>query len=68
MAAFNLDRTTSYASEVNLHTALRKLGFHTARYWVAYRKDGRVTAIFPGSEIQGGDVTMFARHGFLTIG
>jgi len=64
----NLDECKSYATEENLNKALKKFGFDTHRHVVARTRDGRWTAIFPQSNIQGGYLALYACKGFFTLG
>lgn len=60
--------TKSYTSVANLQKALEKLGFADHRHLVVWTEDGRVTAVFPASNIQGGYIGLYAQHGFYTLG
>ena len=66
----SIDESRSYATEANLLTALKRLGFDTCRPIIVRNRDGRWTAVF-GLHVSGagatGDVMRFARHGFMTI-
>ena len=70
MDAMSLNESRSYATEANLLAALRKLGFENDRPLIARNHEGRWTAIF-GFHLSGvyktGDVTRYARRGFMTI-
>lgn len=65
---FNIDTCRSYATEENLTKAIAKLFGDDVRYLVVCNRTGRFTAVFSlaNNNIQG-DVTMFARHGFMTM-
>ena len=63
----NIDTARSYATETNLTAALMKLGFADPRVLVVRNRSGRYTAIFPAS-LCNGDMTVYARAGFMTIG
>lgn len=63
----NIETATSYASETNLLKALVKYGFNNDRYLVVCNREGRYTAIFPASACNG-NMTVFARRGFFTLG
>ena len=64
----NIDTSKSYKTEANLIAALTKLNIAQYRHLVVCNREGRFTAIFPVSSVQFGDMAMFARHGFMTIG
>lgn len=64
----NIDTCKSYATEANLITALKKLGFYEDRHLVVCTRQGRFTAIFPASNIKNGDMALYARQGFMTLG
>lgn len=63
----NIDTSKSYATEANLVKALTKLGFINSRPLVVCNRAGRFTAVFPASECNG-NMTLFAREGFMTLG
>jgi len=63
----NIDDSKSYKTEENLKTALTKLGITDERYLIVCNRSGRFTAVFPVSSCNG-DMTRFARHGFMTLG
>lgn len=68
---FDIDTSRSYATEKNLITALKKFGFADCKYLVVCTRSGKFTAVFSLSlnkEFVGGNVTIFARHGFQTFG
>lgn len=67
-AMCDVNITKSYKTLDNLENMLKKLGFDKNLYVVVHTKEGRYTAVFPQSQISDGDVTKFARHGFITIG
>lgn len=64
----NIDTSKSYATEANLLAALAKLGFADDRYLVVCTRSGHFTAIFPVSNITDGNMTRYARLGFMTLG
>lgn len=68
----DIDTSRNYATEANLEAALAKLGFASHRHVVVCTRNGRFTAIFPASNLNSGphqgDMTLYARHGFFTLG
>lgn len=64
----NIDKSKSYATEAQLVARLQKLGFADHRHVVVCNRQGRFTAIFPASNLQGGYLGLYAQHGFLTLG
>jgi hypothetical protein len=64
----DIDTCRSYATEANMVTALGKLGFAGHRHLVVRNRAGRFSAIFPVSNVQDGDLTRYARAGFMTLG
>ncbi len=65
---YNIDSCRSYATIEALQKALVRYGFDKDRYVIVWNSKGRCTAIFPGSNIQGGYVGVYAQKGFLTLG
>ena len=65
---FNIDSCKSYKTEENLMKALAKFGFDTHRHMIVCTRDGRFTAVFPFSNIQDGNVMLYAYRGFMTLG
>jgi len=66
----NIDEARCYATEANLLKALAKFGFDKCRYMIVCNRSGKFTAIFSislNSEFVGGNLTMFARQGFITF-
>ena len=64
-----LDTCKGYASVDNLMKALKRLRFDKDRFLIAYKADGKVTAVFPVSNFGGGGyVGRYAIKGFFTIG
>lgn len=64
----NIDNCKSYATEANLIKALTALNIVNDRHLVVCNRAGRFTAIFPASNIKNGDMALYAREGFMTIG
>ena len=62
------DQTRTYSNLENLKKALVKFGFDKDRHLVVWTETGRVTAVFPASNIQGGYIARYAVHGFFTLG
>lgn len=60
--------TTSYKTRENLDAALKRCGIFEDRHLIAYTAEGRVTAVFPLSNIQDGNLLRYAHLGFMTIG
>jgi hypothetical protein len=64
----NSKHIKSFKNEDNLRKALDKLGFADHRHVVVWTKEGRVTAVFPLSNIQDGNIMRYSYHGFMTLG
>ena len=64
----NIDDCKSFSTEVHLRRALEKLGFANHFQLVVCNRKGRFTAVFPASNCTDGDMTRYARHGFMTLG
>ena len=60
--------TRSYKTLDGLMKALKDYGFANDRHLVVCTEDGRYTAIFPASNVQGGYIGRYACRGFFTIG
>jgi hypothetical protein len=68
MNILDIDNCKSYATQENLLKALKKHQISDFRYLVVKNTQNRWTAIFPFSNIKDGNVTLFARYGFMTLG
>ena len=64
----NINTSKCYTDQLRLNKALAVLGFSDHRHLVVCNFAGRFTAVFPLSNIEDGDVTRYARHGFMTLG
>lgn len=62
------ESTRTYSSIENLKKALEKFGFAEDRHLVVWTENGRCTAVFPASNIQGGYIGRYACKGFFTLG
>lgn len=62
------EQTRTYSSVENLKKALEKFGFAQDRHLIVWTETGRVTAVFPASNIQGGYIGRYASRGFFTLG
>ena len=68
MTSESINNCKSYATQDKLMLSLKKLGFENDRFLIVCNWDGRFTAIFPVSNIEDGNMTRYARHGFMTLG
>ena len=62
------DTTRTYTTIENLKKGLEKYGFAQDRHLIVWTETGRVTAVFPGSNVQGGYIGRYACKGFFTLG
>ena len=60
--------TRTYKTLDGLKKALKDYGFANDRHLVVCTEDGRYTAVFPASNIEGGHIGMYAYRGFFTLG
>ena len=60
--------TRTYSTVENLKKALEKYGFENDRHLIVWTDKGRVTAVFPASNVQGGYIGRYACRGFFTLG
>ena len=61
----------SYKSEENLTKALDKAGIADHRHLVVWTKDGRCTAVFPGSNLEHHGISymgFYGQYGFMVFG
>ena len=63
-----INNCTSYTTQGKLLLSLKKLGFENDRFLIVCTWNGRFTAIFPVSNIEDGNMTRYARHGYMTLG
>lgn len=61
-------KAKSYATEANLNAALERLNIKDHFHLVCKTTEGRWTAIFPQSNIEGGYLCLYSQYGFWTLG
>lgn len=63
-----IDTLRSYATKDNLQKGLERLKVDQHFHLKVCLSNGRWTAVFPGSNIQGGYVLLYSSMGFFTVG